>query len=467
VDRPRVGYPASLRLLDARHHAFGDAGAASFAMSEALTEGASPDGTLGFLHVDMDAFFASVELRRHPELAGLPVVVGGSGDRGVVAAASYSARSYGIHSAMPSSRARRLCPQVVFIEGDHAHYAEVSRKVMSIMGDFTPLVEPLSLDEAFLDVRGALHDNQRPEDIAARIRHRILAEESLTCSVGVATNKFLAKLATSRAKPRATPAGPEFGSGVYTVAQGRELEFLRPLAVGELWGVGPATGAKLSRMGIETVGDLADQPRTRLIASLGQAQGRHLHRLAHAIDERPVVIDSQMKSVSHEETFARDISNPVELGRRLLRLSDAVAFRLRSGGWMGRTVSIKVRFADFTTITRSATVTEPIDGTGAITDAASVMLATLDTGAGVRLLGVAVSHLSSSGVRQLTLDELAGSRNATDPVVDEIRGKFGGDSIGRAAAMSKSGRLANKSVGDAPWGPSVHRDINAPDNDIE
>jgi len=436
-------------------------------MSEALTEGSSPDGTLGFLHVDMDAFFAAVELRRHPELVGRPVVVGGSGARGVVAAASYSARSYGIHSAMPSSRARRLCPEIVFIDGDHAHYAEVSRKVMSIMADFTPLIEPLSLDEAFLDVRGALHGIDHPEDLAARIRRRILDEESLTCSVGVATNKFLAKLATSWAKPRASSSGPEFGSGVFVVEAGRELEFLRPLAVRELWGVGPATGARLSRMGIETVGDLADQPEARLVASLGRAQGLHLHRLAHAIDERPVVLGTGMKSVSHEETFARDITESAELGRQLLRLSDSVASRLRSSGLMGRTVSIKVRFGDFTTITRSSTVSQPIDGTGAITDEASAMLLRLDTSAGVRLLGVGVSHLSSSQVRQLSLDELSGSRNTTDLVVDEIRGRFGGDAIGRAAAMSKVGRLANKSVGDAPWGPVSDQDADTSQNDTE
>ncbi len=425
-------------------------------VSEALTEGAPPDGSLGFLHVDMDAFFASVELRRRPELRGRPVVVGGTGDRGVVAAASYTARSYGIHSAMPSSRARRLCPDVVFIEGDHALYGEVSQNVMSIMRGFTPLLEPLSLDEAFLDVRGALHGVIRPEEIAARIRRRILDDESLTCSVGVASNKFLAKLATERAKPRATPTGPEFGSGVFVVAVGGELEFLRPMAVRELWGVGPATGARLSRMGIETVGDLAAQPESRLIASLGRSLGHHLHRLAHAIDERPVVVDRGMKSIGHEETFARDITDPGDLRRQLVRMSDAVAARLRSRGQMGRTVSIKVRFADFTTISRSSTVPEPIDGTGEITDEASAMLGLLDTTPGVRLLGVNVSQLSSSRIRQLSLEDVHGSsRDPTDPVVDEIRGRFGGDSIGRAAALSKSGRPANKKIGDAPWGPAA------------
>jgi len=428
-------------------------------VSEALTIGAAPDGTLGFLHVDMDAFFASVELRRHPELKGLPVVVGGTGDRGVVAAASYAARSYGIHSAMPSSRARRLCPNVVFIAGDHAHYSDVSRRVMAIMNDFTPLVEPLSLDEAFLDVRGALHGRVQPRDLAAEIRHRILEQEDLTCSVGVATSKFLAKLATERAKPRPTRSGPEFGSGVFVVEPGSELEFLHPMPVRNLWGVGPATGAKLSRIGIETVGDLAAQPEARLMASLGRAQGRHLHLLSHAIDERPVTVVRGMKSVGHEETFARDIVDPDRLRRQLVRMSDAVAARLRSGGQMGRTVSIKVRFADFTTITRSSTAASPVDGTGAITSEARRMLDAIDISPGVRLLGVSVSQLSSGESRQLSLGDFDDSDDeAVDPVIDEIRSKFGGDAIGLAASMTNSGELVNKRVGDAPWGPATKAD---------
>jgi len=428
-------------------------------VSEALTVGAAPNGTLGFLHVDMDAFFASVELRRHPELKGQPVVVGGTGDRGVVAAASYAARSYGVHSAMPSNRARRLCPNVVFIAGDHAHYSDVSKQVMGIMNDFTPLVEPLSLDEAFLDVRGALHGTVGPLDLAVEIRRRILEQEHLTCSVGVATSKFLAKLATERAKPRPTQSGPEFGSGVFVVEPGTELEFLHPMPVRNLWGVGPATGAKLSRIGIETVGDLAAQPEERLVASLGRAQGRHLHRLSHAIDDRPVTIDRGMKSIGHEETFARDIVDFGQLRRQLVRMSDAVAARLRSGGQMGRTVSIKVRFADFTTITRSSTAPSPIDGTGAITSEAKRMLDAIDISPGVRLLGVSVSQLTSGESRQLSLDQLDDSIDgAVDPVIDEIRSRFGGDAIGLVASMTDSGQLVNKKVGEAPWGPAPNAD---------
>jgi len=403
----------------------------------------------------MDAFFASVELRRHPEFKGQPVVVGGTGDRGVVAAASYAARSYGIHSAMPSSRARRLCPHLVFIGGDHSHYGDVSAKVMAIMRDFTPLVEPLSLDEAFLDVRGALHGTIQPSEIAFEIRRRILDEENLTCSVGVATSKFLAKLATERAKPQATRTGPKFGSGVFVVEPGTELEFLHPMPVRNLWGVGPATGEKLSRIGIETVGDLAAQPESRLVASLGKAQGRHLHRLASAVDERPVSVGHGLKSVGHEETFSRDIVDPLILKRQLVRMSDAVAARLRAGRQMGRTVSIKVRFADFTTITRSATSDLPVDGTGSITSEAARLLDAIDISSGVRLLGVSVSQLSSGVARQLTLEDLnQSSDDAIDPVVDEIRNRFGGDAIGLAASMSNTGQLDNKKVGDSQWGPS-------------
>jgi len=428
-------------------------------VSEELTQGAAPDGTLGFLHVDMDAFFASVELRRRPELKGLPVVVGGSGNRGVVAAASYAARSYGIHSAMPSSRARRLCPDVVFVAGDHAHYSDVSARVMSIMNDFTPLVEPLSLDEAFLDVRGALHGKVEPREIAAEIRRRILRDENLTCSVGVATSKFLAKLATARAKPRATRSGPEFGSGVFVVEPGDELDFLHPMPVRNLWGVGTATDVKLSRIGIETVGDLAAQPEALLVASLGRSQGIHLHRLSHAIDERPVSVNRGLKSVGHEETFAKDILDPDQLRRKLVRMSDAVASRLRSGGRMGRTVSIKVRFGDFTTITRSSTVESPIDGTGAITSEAAGMLAAVDISPGVRLLGVSVSQLSVGEARQLSFGDLDGSAaDAIDPVIDEIRNRFGGDAIGLAASISSSGDLTKKEMGEAQWGPAAVTD---------
>ncbi len=416
--------------------------------------GGPPDGTLGFIHVDMDAFFASVELRRRPELQGQPVVVGGAGDRGVVAAASYEARVYGIHSAMPSTRARRLCPHAVFLPGDHAHYSEVSGAVMRILRDVTPLVEPLSLDEAFLDVRGALHGTDRAAEIAAAIRSRVLEDEALTCSVGVATNKFLAKLATERAKPKASERGPVFGSGVHVVRPGTEIEFLHPMGVRELWGVGPATARRLSSMGIETVGDLAAQPRHHIEASIGKAAGAHLHSLAQALDERPVVVDQELKSIGHEETFSRDLSSLEDLRGHLVRMADAVATRLRDASVLGRTVTIKVRFADFTTITRSTTVPEPLDGARAISFEAEQLLAKLDPTPGVRLLGVSLSQLVDGSVRQLTLDEVDGPAwSETDSVVDDIRERFGSSSIGPAALVRPGAGIRRFEVGQQQWGP--------------
>lgn len=417
--------------------------------------GRPPDGTLGFVHVDMDAFFASVELRRRPELRGRPVVVGGTGDRGVVAAASYEARVFGIRSAMPATRARRLCPHAVFLPGDHAHYTEVSRAVMAILRDVTPWVEPLSLDEAFLDVRGALHGEDRAAEIAAAIRARILDEEQLTCSVGVATNKFLAKLATERAKPTASPQGPIFGDGVHVIAAGTERAFLDPMPVRELWGVGPATGRRLSSMGIETVGDLAAQPRLRIEAGIGKAAGAHLHALAHARDDRPVVIDQELKSVGHEETFARDLVTHDDLRPHLMRMADAVAARLRAGATLGRTVTLKVRFADFTTITRSVTLPEPVDGARAIGIEADAMLRRIDPTPGVRLLGVSASQLVDGSVRQLTLDEVEGPAwSDADLVVDEIRERFGSGAIGPAALATRGGGLRRFEVGQQQWGPT-------------
>ena len=424
-------------------------------MTDAALVGRPPDGSLGFIHVDMDAFFASCELLRRPELRLEPVVVGGTGDRGVVAAASYVARTYGIHSAMPSTRARRLCPHAVFLPGDHGYYTEVSARVMAILSDVTPLVEPLSLDEAFLDVRGALHGRDRAAEIAAEIRHRIHDDEGLTCSIGVATNKFLSKLATERAKPRASLEGPIFGSGVHVIEAGEELAFLHPMPVRELWGVGPATEAKLSRMGIETVGDLAAQPRARLEASVGRASGLQLHRLAHAIDERPVVVDQRAKSIGHEETFPRDLSDGPALRRELLRMADAVATRLRAAGVAGRTVTIKVRFADFTTITRSHTLPEPVDGAHPILRVAEALLDKVDTEPGVRLLGVSLTQLAEPVAEQLSLDDASGPGwTEADDVVEEIRSRFGGDAIGPATLAKPGGGLDRMERGQQQWGPN-------------
>jgi DNA polymerase IV len=334
--------------------------------------------TATILHVDMDAFFVSVELLDRPELRGHPVVVGGDGDRGVVAAASYEARAFGVHSAMPSVQARRLCPQAVFIAGRHGRYAEVSTRVMAIFRDVTPLVEPLSLDEAFLDVAAAVRRLGPPSRIAEHVRERVLAEERLTCSVGVAGTKFVAKLASEAAKPKASPTGPVFGPGVVVVEPDETLAFLRPLPVRALWGVGPATLAKLDRMGVATVADLADLPEANLVAALGRSHGRHLHALANGRDSRVVEPERRVKSIGHEETYARDHFRRGTLERELTGFADAVAARMRAAGVVGRTVQIKVRFADFRTITRSSTLAVAVDDAPTLLGTARALLDEVD-----------------------------------------------------------------------------------------
>ena len=408
----------------------------------------------------MDAFFVAVEVRRRPELAGRPVVVGGTGRRGVVAAASYEARRYGIHSAMPSERARRLCPQAVFLPGDYGLYGQVSEEVMALFRSFTPLVEPISLDEAFLDVTGARRLFGSGREIAEAIRAKVWDELALACSVGVAPVKMLAKLASEAAKPRASPAGVRPGAGVVVVEPGEELAFLHPLPVQALWGVGPATLARLQRLGVATVGDLADVPEATLVGALGQANGRHLHQLAHGIDDRPVVPDRELKSVGHEQTFARDLTTADELGREVVRMADAVATRLRAAGLAGRTVTLKVRFASFPTITRSSTVPEPIDNGPGIAAAARGLLDQVDCEDGVRLLGVSMSNL---GLRRASSSPSRPGRRGGDR-----RGGLGGRQRGRRrdpAALRDRGHRPGDAGGPdrAPphrtglqqWGPDA------------
>jgi len=415
-----------------------------------------PDpGGPGILHVDMDAFFVSVELLDHPELRGRPVVVGGAGDRGVVAAASYEARSFGVHSAMSSVRARRLCPHAVFLHGRHDRYGEVSGQVMEIFRSFTPLVEPISLDEAFLDVRAARRLHGPPTQIAAGIRRRVHDEVGITCSVGVAPSKFVAKLASEAAKPRASASGPVPGLGVKVVAPDEVLDFLWPLPVSALWGVGPATLARLTRLGVTTIADLAELPVELVTSSLGTAAGLHLHALANGIDERAVEPERAPKSVGHEETFAHDHHTLDTLERELVRLADSVGSRLRHHGLVGRTVTLKVRFSDFHTITRSSTRSEATDSSVAITREAKDLLAAVDPSPGVRLIGVSVSGLSEGVARQLSLDEAGTvSWDEATQAVDAIRARFGRAAIG-PATLAEGGRVRVRQEGEAPWGPET------------
>ena len=385
------------------------------------------------LHVDLDAFYASVEQLDDPRLVGRPVVVGGLGPRGVVSAASYEARRYGIHSALPTARARRLAPaDAVFLTPRFDRYRAASDAVMAILRSVTPLVEPIASDEAFLGVGGARRTRGPAPEIARELRRRIRAETGLAASVGVATTKFVAKLASDLAKP----------DGLLVVEPGNEIGFLHPLDVSRLWGVGPATRAKLERIGVGTVGDLARLPEPALATALGRTQAAHLHALAHNRDDRAVVPDREVKSVGHEETFPADVTERARLEQEVVRLSDRVAGRLRRAGRAGRTVQLKVRYRDFTTITRSRTRREPTDLGGDIASDARALLDSVDLREGVRLLGVSAQQLVAPQVQiELPLEHDPSEHNAgsddrrilLERAVDAVRDRFGRDAVGPAA----------------------------------
>lgn len=413
--------------------------------------------TRTILHVDMDAFYVSVELLRRPELRGKPVVVGGTGDRGVVAAASYEARRFGVFSAMPASTARRLCPHAVFLPGDHPRYAEVSGEVFEIFREFTPLVEGLSLDEAFLDVTGALRLLGDGIAIGHRIRERVLAGTGLTCSVGCAPNKFLAKLASEFAKPRASSIGVEPGLGVFCVEPGNEIPFLHALPVQSLWGVGPATLERLGRLGVVTVGDLAALGTDVLVGAIGRAHGMHLSALARGEDDRPVEPDRATKSIGHEETFARDLFTREEVWREVVRLADGVAGRLRGAGVGARTVHLKIRFATFATITRSVTLGGAVNTGPALCGAVAPLLDAIDVGVGVRLVGVSGSNLGPPSEQLSLFDEFSDEPSpeawdSASAALDDIRSRFGTGAIGPASAM-RDGAVRPVRTGEQQWGP--------------
>jgi DNA polymerase-4 len=370
----------------------------------------------------MDAFYASVSLRDRPELHGQPVIVGGGGNRSVVLSATYEARALGIHSAMPMSRARRLAPQAVVIEPDHRQYAQVSRNVMALFGSITPMVEPLSLDEAFLDVSGALRRLGSATAIAELIRARVQDEQQITCSVGVASTKFVAKLASTRAKP----------DGLLVVPVDRVIDFLHPLPVGSLWGVGEKTEEQLTRLGLRTVGDIAHTPAATLQRALGPAAGSHLHDLAWGRDPRSVSPHEPEKSIGNEETFPHDIDAPEVIAAHLLALADQVAGRLRRAGYVGRTVSLKVRFADFSTITRSRTLATPTDIGKDIYDTVRALYDGLGLQrVRIRLVGVRMEGLldAQEAPRQLLLGEEDHGRREAEVAVDALRARFGAGAV--------------------------------------
>ena len=373
------------------------------------------------IHLDMDAFFVEVERLRKPELRGRSVVVGGAGPRGVVASASYEARTFGVRSAMPVGRARRLCPQLVIVPPDQSEYRRKSSTVFEILRRFTPHVEGLSIDEAFLDVRGMRHHFENAQSVAQGIRSTIRDEVGLPSSAGIASNKLLAKLASQEAKP----------DGVHLVPAGGIEEFLHPLPVRRLWGVGEATYAQLERLGVETIGDLAGIPRDTLERRIGATLGRHLHQLARGIDERPVVGGGgETKSISVEVTYDTDIEGTDRLSAELLGQSDQVADRLRAAGLAGRTVTLKVRFSDFTTITRSRTLESATNVGRDIYRTACHLLERSEVGERpVRLIGVGLSMLSTAGTpNQLATDRPAVWDDLADAVT-EVRDRFGSGAV--------------------------------------
>jgi nucleotidyltransferase/DNA polymerase involved in DNA repair len=397
------------------------------------------------LHVDMDAFYASVEQRDHAEHRGKPVIIGsdpqGGKGRGIVATCSYEARKFGVHSAQPISQAWRLCPQGIYLRPDMEKYGRVSGRVMQIFLEFTDMLEQVSIDEAFLDVTGSARLFGSGAEIATKIKRRIQQELQLTASVGVAQNKFIAKVASDLKKP----------DGLVIVEPGREKEFLAPLPVSRLWGVGPKTEAQLKRIGLLRIGQIADMRHADLIARLGKS-GAHLWQLAQGIDDRPVLSAEGAKSIGHEITFAQDTSDLALLESTLLSLTEKVAHRLRAQGVRARTITLKFRKADFSTFTRRITVNLLLDTTEKIFPIArKLMEPMVHEGALVRLLGVSASQLEEAGDRkQLSLldDQPRQKDRKLAAALDDIAQRFGNRAITRAALVTAKADSSRKNSKD-------------------
>ena len=371
------------------------------------------------LHVDMDAFYASVAELDHPEYKGKALVVG-AGTRGVVLSANYEARKFGIRAAMPVGRAKRMAPHAIFIAPEHHRYSEISERVMAIFHSYTPLVEPISLDEAFLDVTGSQKLFGTGREIAAKIREQVEKEEGITCSVGLAQSKFIAKLASQHCKP----------NGMLEIKPDRILEFLHPLPVRAIWGVGPKTAESLERLGLHTVSDIAHTPRATLIRALGDATGASLYELAWGRDYRDVIPDEPEKSIGNEETFSEDLDNPEEILREFLRMTEKATARLRERSLFAKTISIKIKFADFSSLTRSKTVPIAIDNTHDTYEVVKALyLALRNDGARIRLVGVSFSQLQEGAPVQLELGARERGWREADTAIDRAQARFGRGSV--------------------------------------
>ncbi len=374
------------------------------------------------LHVDMDSFFVEVERLADPALMSQPVAVGGTGKRGVIASASYEARAFGVRSAQPTGVARSLCPELVVVSPRHGKYGDYSEKVFSIFRSFTPKVEGLSLDEAFLDVSGLRHHYETSPEVGEAVRFEIKQELGLPASVGVASNKFLAKLASEEAKP----------DGLRHIPVDNQLEFLHGLPVEVLWGVGPATLAGLQRLGIERVGDLTEIPERTLAATLGPTQGAHLRLLAQGVDNRPVEAQTGAKSLSVEETFAEDLAGRDMVQSALMAHAQRLSVRLRRAGLLPHTISLKIRYSDFTTLTRSRTFQHTLSQPRELYRAAIALLEDVPDDQPVRLLGLGGSQFDRSDTpQQESLDSDDAWRKLGDAVGD-VQDRFGTRSVGPA-----------------------------------